>query len=185
MTTEPLTPKIGTPTSVIPHPTFKAQDKTYWEVQFREEPPNGVSNVLSVMKGMLPPDIGKPILYTTTPIEHGGGPINKISWPVSPQLIPADVRQAYEKLRSAGVVEEMPGEVKQPIQNPVVSTTVGVAVAPEKSYKAPDRDRLIVRQVAAKLSVEYFSHIEHKPEQPMLAMKLQAEQWEEWILRSN
>jgi hypothetical protein len=182
---EPLTPKIGTPTSVIPHPTFKAQDKTYWEVQFREEPPNGVSNVLSVMKGMLPPDIGKPILYTTTPIEHGGGPINKISWPVSPQLIPADVRQAYEKLRSAGVVEEMPGEVTQPIENPVVSTTVGVAAAPEKPYKAPDTDRKICRQAAMKAAVEYFAAVTNKPEQPMLAMKLMAESWEEWIYRTT
>lgn len=182
---EPLTPKIGTPTSVIPHNTFKAQDKTYWEVQFREEPPNGVSNVLSVMKGFSPPDIGKPILYTTTPIEHAGGPINKISWPVSPQLIPADVRQAYEKLRSAGVVEEMPGEVTQPIENPVVSTAVGSAQAPEKPYKAPDTDRKICRQAAMKAAVEYFAAVPNKPEQPMLAMKLMAESWEEWIYRTT
>jgi hypothetical protein len=182
-TTTPV--KIGTPTSVISHPTFKAQGKTYWEIQFREDSPNGTPNVLSVIAGITPPDLGKPIIYTSTPLEHASGPINKIEWPVSPQLIPSDIRAAYEKLRGAGVVEE----VTMPIENPVEATKGEVTTqAPpestEKPYKSPDRDALIVRQVAAKLAVEYFSNSPNHPEQPMLAMKLQAEQWEQWIMRS-
>jgi hypothetical protein len=183
--TETLTPKIGTPSLVIPSSRFSAKDKTYYEVQFREEPANGVPNILSLPTGVNPPDLGRPIIYTTTPVDHASGKLNKIGWPTSPQLVPADVRQAYNRLVEAGVVPEVQ-EVTQPVTNPVEApvTEPAEVKVPEVVYKAPDRDRLIVRQVAAKMACDYFSSLPERPPMPMLAMSLMAEQWEKWIFRS-
>lgn len=173
-------PKIGIPTLVIPSDKFKSEKAVYWEIRFRDEQ-STTPNILSMPPGIAPPDVGKPIIYTTTPVEHVSGMLGRVTWPVSPQLIPAEVREAYKKLTGD------PQEVKAPVTNPVAPATTSAAegAAPaQKTYKAPDTDRKIIRQACMKAAVEYFSGLPEKPQQPMVAMKLQAEQWEEWIFRS-
>lgn len=168
-----ITPaKIGIPTMVIPSDKFKSEKAIYWEVVFRDEKPTG-ANILSLPPGIAPPDVGKPIIYMTTPVEHASGPINRVTWPVSPQLVPAEVREEYKKLTGD------PKEAKAP----EAPAPEGEAPA-QKPYKAPDTDRKIIRQACMKAAVEYFSSLPEKPQQPMLAMKIQAAQWEEWIFRS-
>jgi hypothetical protein len=182
--TETLTPKIGTPSLVIPSSRFTAKDKTYYEVQFREEPPNGVPNILSLPTGVNPPDLGRPIIYTTTPVERAGGQLNKIGWPTSPQLIPADIRAAHKKLVEAGVVEEV-AEVTQPVTNPVEApvTEPSEVKVPEVVLVAPDTDRKIVRQSVLKCAVDYWSRQGTSPENPGVAIRLMAEWMEEWVFR--
>jgi hypothetical protein len=183
--TETLTPKIGTPSLVIPSGRFTAKDRTYYEVQFREDPPNGVPNILSLPTGVNPPDLGRPIIYTTTPVDHASGTLNKIGWPTSPQLIPADIRAAHKKLVEAGVVEEVQ-EVTQPLTNPVEApvTEPSEVKVPEVVYKAPDRDRLIVRQVVLKAATEYIATLPDHPQDPRFQVDSLAKWMEAWIFRS-
>ena len=173
-------PKIGIPTLVIPSDKFKSEKAVYWEIRFRDEQ-STTPNILSMPPGIAPPDVGKPIIYTTTPVEHVSGMLSRVTWPVSPQLIPAEVREAYKKLTGD------PQEVKAPVTNPVAPATTSAAegAAPaQKPYKAPDRDRLIVRQVVIKAATEYIETLPDRPQDPRFQVASLAEWMEEWIFRS-
>ena len=157
----PKTSKITSASIIKEYSNDKAK---YYDLAFE----NGDKGILSLPATTLPPIAGETIAYMLSDVTRKDGTkVSKVEYPLPPSMRP-------------------PAEVVAPVSNPVVeSKTEPVEVkAPEKVLKAPDTDRKICRQAAMKAAVEYFVSVPEKPENPMVAMKLMAEQWEEWIFRS-
>ena len=154
--------------SMVTHLTQKevtsAKSKAVWyDIVFSNED----EGVMGLKPDQAPPEVGQTISYSLEVVKTAAGKeINKIEWPLPPAL-------------------RQPGEVVAPITNPVEESKTEPAEvkAPEKVLKAPDRDHLIVRQVAIKSAVDYYAQQQNNPEDPRFQIKAMAEWIEQWIFR--
>jgi hypothetical protein len=151
------------PIAVLEKTEWNTPKARYWEITFEDH----TEGVLALPPDAVPPSTANVMHYQMATVNKNGVDTNRIIYPLSPQMV-------------------QPREVVAPVSNPVAASVTEPAEAkvPEKVYKAPDTNRSIIRQTAMKAAVEYFSSLPVKPEKPMVAMKLMAEQWEEWIFRS-
>jgi hypothetical protein len=151
------------PIAVLEKTEWNTPKARYWEITFEDH----TEGVLALPPDAVPPSTANVMHYQMATVKKNGVDTNRIIYPLSPQMVqPREVVAAVENPVAASVTE--PAEVK----------------VPEKAYRAPDRDRLIVRQVALKASCDYHASLAEKPREPGLAMRLMAEWMEEWIFRS-
>jgi hypothetical protein len=133
------TPKTSKVTSASLIKEYSNDKAKYYDLAFE----NGDKGILSLPATTLPPIAGETIAYILSDVTRkDGSKVSKVEYPLPPSMRP-------------------PAEVVAPVSNPVVeSKTEPVEVkAPEKAYKAPDRDRFIVRQSCIASAANLVAHM--------------------------
>jgi len=152
------------PVSVLLNEGWSNKKASYWDIEFED----GTKGTLSLDPASPPPSTAHTMAYQVNPVVKDGVSVNRIIYPLSPQMV-------------------QPKEVVAPVSNPVAGSVTEPAEVkvPEVAYKAPDRDTLIVRQVVLKAATEYIATLPDRPQDPRFQVDSLAKWMEAWIFRST